>query len=255
MAERVIFQEWRDRWNETKYPFSDAASLVNADGVEILPTLFDDARIFPIGGTAGAWLNRISLVNGVITFAVASPDVGELATGTYDLYGAAKDRIALTDAYGRPAGVLVSDNARLAALGGVYAEGATVTFEQDETEFTAAVVVPMPNVGVRGVLLDDGTLLAGDVWLVGEGGVVLRKESDTIRVDILGDPYAKRKDCEKDNVPTVPFCGLRTINLIPPDETGDFKITTGGNTAADNILRVENNNGAVKLKFAWMRNL
>jgi len=251
---RVVLPEWRNRWRETKYPFADNASLVNAAGIAVSQDLFDDARIHPVGGTDGAYLDRITVTGGLLTFGIASGGT-ELATGTVDLANPPTDVVKLTDAHGRPAGVLVSDAARLAGLASTYGEGTNAEFTATETPFVPSVVVPVPNFPVRGVLLDDGTLLAGDIWLVGGPGVVLRKVNGNIRIDLLGDPYAKRKACEAAGTEVAPFCGLRTINGIGPDELGDFKLVLGSKEAADNILRIEQKPGTVRMRLAANREL
>jgi hypothetical protein len=233
----VIHAEWRNNNQRTKYPFADSATLVNDNGVSIDRDLFDDARIYPIGGGAGLYLGQIRSADAKITFAIFDPVEGELAAGVLDVEDIGDD-IPIFDSLGRPAGLLVSSASRLSSLFSLYGTG-VFDFEPDETEFAASVAIPMPQVGVRGLLLDDGSFVAGDVYLVGTDGVVLSMDAGAIRVDIIGDPYALIKACIEEGFPVPAFCGLRTINLIPPDDNGDFKLTIGGNVAADTILRVE----------------
>jgi hypothetical protein len=156
--------------------------------------------------------------------------------------------VALFDVYGRPAGILVSDAVRLAAVVSRYGNGDTV-FEPGETEFAPSVAIPLPQAGLRGVLLDDGSLLAGDIYVVGAEGVTVSYEGGAIRVDALGDPYALIKSCDEEGVPLPRFCGLKTINGIPPDANGDFKLSVGANMAGEPILRLETDEeGDVTLK-------
>jgi hypothetical protein len=243
----ITYAPWRDNNQKINYPFSDTARLFNDAGASLDRDLFDDARIYPVGGSVGLYLNRVTLAGPMVTFAIGDPEHGELATTTYDA-NAAPAELALVDAYGRPAGILVSDAIRLAAVVSRYGEGDTV-FEPDETEFAPSVAIPLPQAGLRGVLLDDGAILASDVYLVGEDGVVVSYEDGAIRVDALGDPYALQKSCDDEGAPLPVFYGLKTINGIPPDQNGDFKFSVGANMASEPILRLETDEeGDVTLK-------
>lgn len=242
----IRFPEWRNRGERVKYPFSDLAPLMNAGGVRVDEDLFYDARLYPIGAGTGVYLSSIVVADAGITFYIADPAHGVLASGGFT-FAAVPSDIALADAYGRPAGILVSDAAKLGALANIYGEG-EVLFEPGDTDFAPTVVVPLPQPGVRGVLLDDGNVLAGDIYLMGTDGVVLSLDGGAIRVDVLGDPYALGKACDEEGIPLPAYCGLKTINGIAPDAQGDFKLTIGGNEAVDNVLRIEMDNGQVTVK-------
>lgn len=235
----LILEEWRNSTRQVRYPFSDRATLVNSDGIRIDEQLFDDARLYPAGARAGLFVSSIVVADNTITFNFSDLITGLLASATYT-FGSAAALIKVVDIYGRPAGVLVSDADRLSTLSNSFGEG-TFQFEQSQTELAATVVVPTPAVGLRGFLLDDGNIVSADVTLVGSNGIVLSVEDGAIRIDAIGDPYARLKDCEERGFVIPRFCGLRTINQIPPDAQGDFKILPGSGVAADNILRVEQN--------------
>lgn len=235
--QEIIFPEWRDGNLHTRYPFTDNATLVNQSGLTIDPDLFDDARIYPVGGSVGMFLERVEVTVTGLFFHISDPVLGELASGGYLFADPVPDNLALYDQYGRAAGVLVSSAARLQAAAGIYPLGDTI-FEQVQTEFAPTVTVPIPNTSLRGILLDDGGFISGDVYLVGSNGVVLTLEGGAIRVDILGDPYALIRACQAEGFVAPPFCGLKTINGIHPNAEGDFKLTIGGNLAPQNILRI-----------------
>ncbi len=233
----IVYPQWRNGNEEINYPFSDRATLENSDGIGVDQDLFDDARLYPIGGDAGLYLTRINVTGTLVTFGIGDETNGELATGSYDV-NSAPDQVRLVDAYGRAAGILVSSSDRLALLLSTYGPGDTV-FEPAQTEFAPTVAIPMPQVGVRGLLLDDGEIISGDLYLAGADGIVLRLEDGFLRVDAIGDPYALVKSCEAEGLPLPEFCGLKTINGISPNSRGDFKLGVGGNLAADPVIRIE----------------
>jgi len=239
----IIFPEWRNQNEHINYPFSDVATMISDTGVKLPKGLFDDARFYPIGAVVGVYLRRVSVQGNTVTITIADPEQ-ELATGSFD-YTAPLNDVAFYDSLGRPAGVLVSTTEKLQLLPASLP--ALVEFTQAQTELAPSCVVPLPQLGVRGFLLDDGSYFTGDVYLVGVDGIVLSvPEPNVIRVDILGDPYAKLKDCEEEGIAVVPLCGLKTINGISPDpDTGDFKLSPGANPpyAVDNVIRITQTNG------------
>lgn len=256
MTDRLLWPERTDEQRVLRYPFVDDASLVNVDGIVINPSLFNDASIHPVGGAVGAYLGKIEVEGLATTFSIYDPTNGITCSGTYTSSNppTRPGLIRLLDVYGRPAGVLVSTADNLNALNGAYGDG-VYEFTQAQTEFVASCVTPVPNHCVRGLLLADGTAVGGNVWLVGEKGVVLSLDGGKIRVDVVGDPYAGAKQCAEDGQPMPDFCGIRTINDIAPDSNGDFKITVGGNEARDAALRIEQSGSAVKIKLVGMSEL
>ncbi len=167
------------------------------------------------------------------------------------------DDVVLHDVYGRPAGILVSEALRLAAFQ-AWGVG-THTLKPSASEFAATVVFPCPEPGVRGVLLDDGTLLEGDVWLVGDEGVVFRHEEmflpascglperrvSVIRMDVVGDPLFRRRLCQGGALFATPsfikslrFVGPnQTIDTVP-DAQGNLLLAANNNLAEDSVLRI-----------------
>jgi hypothetical protein len=248
----IVFTEWRDNNENVKYPFSDSASLTNSQNIILDRDLFDDARVYPLGSVVGLHLSKLTVGSSDIIFSISDDETKDIASGTF-ISGSLVDDITLVDKFNRPAGILVSSSTRLEGIFGKYSKG-EIVFTRDQTEFAPSVSIPMPQIGVEGFVLDDGTLLTGDVILIGTDGVVLSLDDDgNIRVDVVGDPNAVAKECDKNGIPVPGFCGLKTINGISPDAKGDFKIfpgtgeITGG--AVDNILRIEQGqNGIIKIK-------
>jgi hypothetical protein len=87
-------------------------------------------------------------------------------------------------------------------------------------------------------------LVTGNVWIVGEDGVILRRGDDgTLRIDVIGDPYAARKLCAdeeaNEQVATLqPYCPIKTLNGIAPDDRGNFQMLVGSNESLSPILRI-----------------
>ena len=248
--------EFRDELEHTNYPFGDAATLTNAAGDFIGESIFLDAVFYVIGAADRLYLSRVVITNSQATLYLGDSVSENVASGSFSLLSP-PTAIRMLDAYGRPAGMLVSEPTRLAAFTS-WTVGEH-EFELGETEFAAVCCVPTPEIGVRGFSLDDGSFFAGDVWLIGEDGVVLRHETEThpsadglmevidqvIRVDIVGDPLFRRRLCEVPTFFNTPKFvrqiviqeGGRSLSLTP-DDYGDVKMTVGSNEASDTVLRI-----------------
>jgi hypothetical protein len=233
MSAGIVFQEWRDQNVSSKYPFSDNASLTN--GAVTLPkSLFTDARVYAIGALGRVYLSRIKTSVNSVEIWFGDDNTQELAVGRFELT-AVPDNLPLVDPYGRPAGILVSSVAQLATLASWGSS--EITFTADQTELTATAVVPTPEIGVRGFIVE-GELFTGDVYLMGEQGVYLTLQDGDIRVDIIGDPRAKARFCEQLFDYKAPRL-IRTINGYRPDRYGEFKLVACANIATDTALRIE----------------
>lgn len=244
MPQAIRHPEWRRYHETTKYPFADEATLTNASGLFIPEGLFLDATLYPIGGLPALYLSRVVVTNEVATIVIGDQNNEILARAAVNIIEPPAN-VVLSDSLGRPAGVLVSEPRRLATLQS-WPLG-THEFSLDSTEFVARVCIPTPEVGVRGILLDDGSFFTGDVWIVGDDGVVVSSEQvgeeQHIRVDVVGDPLFRRRLCAA-VFHTPNFLKTVTVRhrcdsiVCGPDTGGDFKITVGDQDAPDPILRI-----------------
>jgi hypothetical protein len=198
MPVEFLFPQFENWTTNVVYPFSDSATLSN--GTVVIPNnLFDDARLYLIGGSQGLYLSGIqvgtgagdNIDNAVVTFEISDKDSDTTASGIYTA-GTGQSNVVLFDEYQRPAGILVASAANLSLAPALFPIGMTL-FEPNQTPFSPLVMIPMLEVGLRGVLLDDGNIISGDVYLVGTDGIVLSNQDGLIRVDIVGDPYAIAK--------------------------------------------------------------
>jgi len=266
VPERILFPEWRKQNETTKYPFSEVATLTNRQGKIILEGIFIDANLYPIGGRVGLYLTKIIVTHSTVTLYIGNEGNTELCTTSFSILNPPTS-LDLVDTYSRPAGFLVSATDRLSAFQTLGI--GTHIFERNHTEFAATVCVPTPEIGIRGFLLDDGTLLTGDVWLIGTDGVVLRKTTieqdtgygstvtrDVIRVDIVGDPLYRRRLCDPQALfNTVnPVRSMRfisdnlTFECAP--STGNISIGVNNAAATDTILRITNTESGIKIGAA-----
>lgn len=237
----IRFQDWRDTNARRKYPFADNASAASSE-VTLPDDLFVDGRLYPIGGNAELYLSRITKDANALTFAIRATGTDELATASFTLADIPENgELVFFDTYNRPAGLLVSSEIALQAFSGI--DVGIYEFTLVQTEFAAAVNTSQPSPGVRGFLLPNGDIMTGDVWFVGEDGVVLRRDGNAMRVDVIGDPFAARKLCgdeeANEEVATLqPYCPIKLLNGIAPDEQGNFQLLVGSNQSLSPILRI-----------------
>lgn len=252
---QIVHPEFRDYFETTRYPFADSASLDNAEGDFIGESIFLDASFYPVGGTERLYLSRVEITNDEAILTLGDENTDSLASATFSLVDPG-DEIRFTDSFGRPAGLIVSEASRLATFQS-WSLG-THLFSVGETEFAARVCIPTPEIGLRGILLEDGSVFTDDIWIVGDDGVIVRRETVTvpktgftdevevhevIRIDVVGDPLYRRRLCA--NVFETPRF-LRTITfkhgtdeiMCGPDDSGDVKVSVGSQDAEDTTLRL-----------------
>jgi len=242
MADRILHPEFRDRQNDSAYPFGDDAMFSASSGAEIYVDTFIDARIHTIGGEEEAAVTEIEIEARTATIYVGDSGDSQRASGTFDFISPG-DTILLADRYGRPAGMFLSDATRLS----IFQSWSKGSHKFVNAQLAASVVVPIPGIGVRGFLTEAGDLFTGDIWIVGENGAVVRQEENTIRVDFVGDPLFARRLCEEAGLFVTPNF-LRTINGQPPDSRGDFQLVVGDHGASDTILRIIPISGGLRIK-------
>ena len=254
-VERTIVPEWRDEQAQSRYPFTDASTLVSTTGVFIDKDFFLDAVVYVLNGSAPLYLAAVTFEGQAITVSITDSGGTTIITGQINPYET-NTSIPLYDLNGRSAGVLVSDEDRLKRFQSWPA--GTQSFGTN-AEFVASVIVPFPEKHLSGFILPDGSIVSGDVWFFGENGVLIRQDDDgSIRFDLVGDPLFKRSLCDITVNGTQGFVTpnfLKTINGIPPDSNGNFLISVNDATASDSILRIypDTSENAVKIEFVGQR--
>lgn len=244
-ASRILFPQFRDEQSDSKYPFADNATLTTTDGLlQIAKNAFIDASFHLIGSGERLYLSAVEITEINVTLTITSISGSVSASASYDWRAPPTNGVlSFLDANGRPAGMLLANLENLRQFRG-WGLGA-YTFTASATEFSATVVIPAKEPGVRALKTSDGAFLTGDVWLVGDAGVVLRttrEETNVIRVDIVGVPLFKRYNCADAQSVFPPKRFVKTINGCPPDIYGNFTITATeknlGNGRDDTVLRV-----------------
>jgi len=248
MAERILYPEFRDELEPTKYPFADDATLVSDNtSQEIDRDTFLDASVYPIGAGAGVYVSNITVTPRKITITLGDNRSTNLAVADFDPLNP-KDVLLFEDSVGRPAGVIVSEVLRLSRF--TAWESGSHDFSATATPLVASCVIPTPEPGVRGFVTEDGELFTGDVWIVGENGVVVSEDGDcNVRIDMVGDPLFVRKLCFPLDL-FVPPLFVKTINGCTPDANGNYNLTIGGQDAPDEetIIRINPTDTGLKIE-------
>lgn len=247
-GERILFPDFRDEQADSKYPFTDSSSLrVTGTQLEIARDAFIDASLYPIGASGQIYISAITITTFDVTIALGDGGDTRRCAAAFNPTTPPEDGVLkFTDRYGRPAGILLSTPLALSVFGGW--PGGTYNLRPVEASFVAAVFIPAQEPGVRAVLPETEEFLTGDVWLVGNRGVVIRKEGeDIIRVDIVGEPLFKRYLCEDQGKFTPPKF-VKTINGCGPDEFGNFLLTATNHLAGDAVLRIYAENNLLRIE-------
>lgn len=247
---RLLHPQFRDELALVRYPFADTATLLTTAGIDLGADTFLDATVYPVGGSVRMYVSSVLVTSSVVIIYIGTAIEPQLCHAAFNTLSP-PDNLKLTDAYGRDAGLLVSEPLRLARFQ-AWSHG-THTFEIEASELAASVCIPTPEIGVRGVITKDGDVLYGDVWIVGEQGAIVTEDTDSpppnsrvVRIDLVGDPLFKRYLCDQELTPTggtaiklfTTKSYLKTINGIPPDEYGNFTISVGSNHTSGPIIRI-----------------
>lgn len=257
-SSRILFPQFRDEQSANKYPFADSANLTAATGLKIENDLFVDASFFGIGTTTRLYLSQVTVTAQKVIFTIGDETNFAKLTGSYDILKPPDNGvITVQDNYKRPAGLLLAAPA-VRDQDGTLKKASTLVrfsawpvgvhrFTAEATEFVATAVIPANEPGVRALLPETNELQTGDIWIVGNNGVVVRAEGEhVIRIDVVGVPLFKRLVCApQTNFPTKSF--LRTINNCGPDEYGNFTITATDKNVSHPNVRIYPNNGTLAL--------
>lgn len=244
---RILYPHFRDEQADSRYPFADTATLRSSTNtsIAIAADTFIDASFFPIGAGRRLYISSIGVTAQTVTINIGDALATDRISASYaPLQPPADGILTFTDIYGRPAGTLLSTQAKLSRFS-AWAVG-EYTFAVTDTEFVASVAIPATEPGVRALRPETLQLMTGDIWLVGDQGVVLRQDgTNTIRIDIIGVPLFKRFLCDPQSAGFPAANYLKTLNGCGPDSYGNFTFTATNQLVDDTVLRVYPDNGTI----------
>lgn len=226
----VIFPQFREEQKDSKYPFEDGTNMTAKGLSATVPNnVFIDASIYAVGGGGQAHIESFTISGTELSIVVTTTQPRVVLTAATSL-SSFDGNLILTDEYGRSAGVLILGSDAPGFFSSVPAD--RYEFKSDALVFVAACFIPVSAARVTGVRINEKEVLHGDVALIGENGVTVRNVSrnsfeDRIRVDVVGVPLFKRKNCDNEELSPPAQKFLTTINDCPPDEFGNFIIATG----------------------------
>ena len=189
----MVLGGYRNQHEGHCYPFMDHATLTDNAGWRLPNDFIIDAFLYPIDLTNGLYISSIDTDNGYIYFA---------DTGTDEIHGKATigdSDVAYVyepDGIERQIGVITFGDGKLSGLQGNNLR----EFEVTATALVPTAFVPMNQVGVRSLELDNGDIFIGNVKFKGESGINVKSyvENDIniLEIDIVGEAEAQPEECE-----------------------------------------------------------
>lgn len=225
------YVEWRNKNYYRGYPVADDASWTATNGSVIPQEVFLDALLTPIDPEGVIYVSAINLSDNRVE---VSDDNGMFAWAPVT----EEDSLYFQDQYGRKLGVLVVSEA-FRDLGG------NLSFESHALPLDSAAIVPQLQNCVRGVQLPDGSVVTGDVQIVGVDGMVV--EHDVANNALVFSAVG---------IPVDPPCvelpePIKCIEVVQTGSGGTFSVSvdeTDGTIYVDTSLTLEDICEARKLR-------
>lgn len=223
---------------DTTYPFRDSGTFVGKDGEFVAPTVFKDAVLYPISNNSDWYISKIYFKFTGSTITISS-STGEDLTCVVTSYTSGTS-FPVTDSLGREVGLLVVEPLQLMAIAAPNTE---VTFNSDSLPFVPSVIFPQGTGAVSSLGDSAGKAGSGDLWLIGENGIVLEVSDNYVTFNASGDPLYVRKFCQDDGIPYPVRRPLKSIKVVfngssfnvTPDDYGNVQFRVPGN---DGIFRI-----------------
>jgi hypothetical protein len=184
-----LYQSWDDSHADTNYPFTDAATLLAADGASSMPIGAIADAVVGVRSTASpVYVIGVEVSAAAVTInfgqdgaVIASASIDSTTTGW----------VALTShASLLYAGKIKIDAARAASLFGLGI-GAHA-FDVAATPLVPYVLFFSPVAGVRGISLPDGRVITGMITLCIGSGLDATVAKDVVSIHAVGLPYQGR---------------------------------------------------------------
>ena len=242
-----FYADWRYQNSLSRYPFTDDSAMLSTTGEIVPDNVFVDVSLIFVQASPVA-LRRIDVANGKLIATFQNAIETELATATILVDGVQAVGELIAESSYTKIGLLVCNPAGLAEF--ARTAPTTMTFKPTAAKLNPRCMHNYQSQAVTSVATDRGSLQTGNVYLVGENGIVLTKIDteilsvvdprfpvDTpitqpravnrIRVDIVGDPLKNANDCNADAMP--PYnVGLfaQTVAGALPAGTGNIQLLT-----------------------------
>jgi len=234
---------------DTSYPFRDSGTFLGKDGQFIAPTVFKDAVLYPVSNEHDWYISKIKFqfTGSVITISSAE---GIDLTCTVTSYTSGTS-FPIVDSLGREVGLLIVEPFQLMA---VSAPNTEVTFNSDSMPFVPSVIFPQGAGAVTSIGDATGKAGSGDLWLIGENGIVLEVSSNAVTFNASGDPLYVRKFCQDEAIPYPVRRPLKSLNVVfngtsfnaVPDSYGNVQFRVPGN---DGIFRITPTTNGLKFSI------
>ncbi len=174
----IVLGEYRNEHGRRNYPFTDAATLTDADGWTLPVDFIIDAFLYPIDLENGLFLAGIDRAESKLYFA---DTVTGKVHGTAIVGSADTAYVYEPDGLERQIGVVTFGDGRTLGLHG----GVNRIFTVAATELVPTAYIPLNQEGVRAVKLTDGTVVTGPVRFRGTEGVQVLSYHDEMGTPIL----------------------------------------------------------------------
>lgn len=222
----ILFSEYRNQHSRRYYPFTDAATMKDSEGIDFPVDFLVDASLYPIDLAGSLYLSQIDVDEGKLY--VSDTSTGD-SVGYADFNASSDSAVVYETAdSGRNIGVVIFGD----GVSSIFS-GQNRLFNVDAAPFAPAAYVPLNQEGVRGFVLDDGSIVTGDVTIEGQEGVDVSSSIDVdgnvLRIDVVGELKPIDPDCGSECPPLKTLCFDRQPgSLFTISEYTDSSISISG---------------------------
>jgi hypothetical protein len=210
---KIYGPTWADSLRDLQYPFAIPGPIRAEDGTVLDPDVITDIAVFVSATATKVLLYDVVVVQGAqATFRFADTTgttVGSVVVTPGDTSG----RVGV-ELSGVNTGFMTFDVTAMRGL--LNWSSATYGFR---AELVPHVLVFSDPAWRRGVVLPDGTVLTGEIWLIGAGGIQFEATATGFLVHAYGDPYAGR---------TGPRRTFTALSGVSPDQNGNINVIPSG---------------------------
>ena len=158
----ILYPEYNNQNSQRNYPFDDSATLLDTAGVSLPCDFIVDINLFVFKASGIPYIKSINIPEGRIIIG------GDNSTiyGFADMDGSNSAIIYDSEDYMRQVGIVVF-GAGMPLFNVVIPH----TYTNQGTPLAVSAWFELNQIGVRGFLLEDGTLITGDVVFEGRHGI------------------------------------------------------------------------------------